>query len=328
MKIKSKSRKNDSSFAGLSSPLPGSYAATSKAISGPIQYKNRNWDDLAFVFFFVAVLGTFIFETSIVIPKIYSKDSHSSAGPVIHYVAGLFILHNILGNFIQIIRHQSTIKGKLLLFGNLPSSSFSSKISSANNQRYCFTCETYLPPRSYHCSSCGVCILKRDHHCTFARACIGYDNYRYFIALIFYISIGSLYVSILNMFFIWDLLGGFTFYNFMSHTFPFIFWLFGLLHWYSTMCCLISIINIAAFLFTTGLVFYHGSMVIANQTVHERAKSITDFDLGNWRSNVEQSFGSRWILTFISPIIYSKLPGNGKDFPSKRDYNLNSPKTK
>ncbi|XP_053207986.1 probable palmitoyltransferase ZDHHC24 [Panonychus citri] len=311
MKIKRQSRKHEHSGRQLSFSSP-------QAI--PIKVKHQNWDGLAFIFFFVAVIGSFLFEVLIVVPKIYSKDANSIS-PIVHNTIGLYILHNIMGNFIQIIRHQSTIRGQLLISNNNSS-------SSVNNQRYCWTCETYTPPRSYHCPSCDVCILKQDHHCSFAKSCIGFNNFRYFISLLFHIAIGSFYCTTLNMFFIWDLLGGFTLYNFLSHTFPFLFWLFGRLHWYSTICCLISIINIAACLFTTGLIFYHCSTMIVGQTVHERAKSIQIYDLGCWKLNCEQSFGSNWKIVLISPLIPSKLPGNGKDFPTRQDYHLNSSKTK
>lgn len=212
-----------------------------------------DWDNFAFVFFVIAIIGTFIFELLIVCKTIYPKQS---IWPKIHWIMGCFILHNIMGNFVMIIYYKSTIKGKLI----------QSSSSTINRGHVCFTCESTSPARSYHCSNCNVCILKRDHHCTFARTCIGYFNYRYFISLIMHIFIGSLYATTLNMMYIWKLLGGFNLINLCAHTFPFIFWMFGKLPFYQTFCCIISVINIAASFFTLGLLFYYGSMVIVNQT--------------------------------------------------------------
>lgn len=212
-----------------------------------------NWDNFACIFFVFGVVGTFIYALFIVSKTIHSPDS---VWPRVHWTVGCFLLHNIMGNFIMIIYRDSTIRGKLI-----PQSSLSS-----NRGHMCITCESCSPPRSHHCAICNICILKRDHHCTFARTCIGYFNYRYFLPLILHIFLGSLYATVLNMLFIWRLLGGFNLTNVLAHTFPFIFWMFGKLPFYQTICCIISVINIAANLFTLGLLFYYGSMVAVNQT--------------------------------------------------------------
>jgi len=207
-------------------------------------------DHFAFFFFILAVISTFFFELLIVCPSIES----SLTTQAFHWISGIFILHNVLGNFLMIIKKQSSIKGLVL----------PSKLSP--DWKYCLACESSCPPRSYHCVTCNICILKRDHHCLFACKCIGYFNFRYFISLLLYLSMGSIYASTLNMFYIWNLLGGFTFYTFFYHTFPFVFWLFGQISFYSMISSIVSILNISSFLFTSSLIFYYTSNLVKNQT--------------------------------------------------------------
>ena len=50
----------------------------------------------------------------------------------------------------------------------------------------------------------------------FANACVGYKNFRYFYALLIYVFVGTLYSTYLNMYYVWDVLGGFTTSNFFG----------------------------------------------------------------------------------------------------------------
>lgn len=45
------------------------------------------------------------------------------------------------------------------------------------------------PHRSYHCSTCERDIVYMDRHCFWFNNCIGINNYRYFLAFIFYICL-------------------------------------------------------------------------------------------------------------------------------------------
>ncbi|RWS14468.1 putative palmitoyltransferase ZDHHC24-like protein [Dinothrombium tinctorium] len=130
------------------------------------------------------------------------------------------------------------------------------------------------------------------------------------------------------MFFIWDVLGGFTAYNFMAHTFPFIFWVLGLLPFKIMVWCMISVIDVCGFMFAVGMLVYHGSLLVSNQTVYEKNKAIHKYDLKHWKANVCESLGQRWFLVWISPWLKSELPRNGIDFPSYKEYKLKSHKNK
>ena len=56
-------------------------------------------------------------------------------------------------------------------------------------QKFCRTCKIYRPPRSNHCSVCDNCVLKFDHHCVALGTCIGLGNYRWFLLLVFALTL-------------------------------------------------------------------------------------------------------------------------------------------
>ena len=61
------------------------------------------------------------------------------------------------------------------------------------NDTFCHKCEINRNARSHHCRVCEVCVLEYDHHCPWINGCIGYNNYRNFVLLIFYIMLGCWY---------------------------------------------------------------------------------------------------------------------------------------
>lgn len=57
----------------------------------------------------------------------------------------------------------------------------------------CAKCKIVRPPRCHHCSTCNRCVLQFDHHCIWLNNCIGKNNYRNFVLLLCFLSLGCGY---------------------------------------------------------------------------------------------------------------------------------------
>lgn len=106
----------------------------------------------------------------------------------------------------------------------------------------------------------------------------------------------------------------------LAHTFPFLFWVLGKISISSTLICLVSIVNFCGILFTAGLLAYHGQLLIDNQTVFERNKHIDIYNTGNLVRNIEESFGTNWLLVLVSPFVPSRLVSDGIHFQTIVNY--------
>ncbi|EPY30872.1 hypothetical protein STCU_01248 [Strigomonas culicis] len=51
-------------------------------------------------------------------------------------------------------------------------------------QKWCYCCNAYRPPRGIHCRFCDVCVTRRDHHCPWTGICVGGCNYRSYFLLV------------------------------------------------------------------------------------------------------------------------------------------------
>ncbi|KFM60521.1 putative palmitoyltransferase ZDHHC24, partial [Stegodyphus mimosarum] len=180
---------------------------------------------------------------------------------------------------------------------------------------FCYVCEANSPPRSFHCDKCKTCILKRDHHCAFAGRCIGLKNFRYFLLFLFYLSLGAMYAMLFNMYFIWDVLGGFSFFSVGAHFVPFIFWILGYLSFRVFICTLMSLLSIIGVLCVTYFFFFHLNQMLHNQTTYEHIENIRDYDLG-WKNNLVESLGQQWHMVWFLPFVESPLPSDGLSFLS------------
>ena len=65
----------------------------------------------------------------------------------------------------------------------------------SKKKRYCLICNAFKPERSHHCSVCNICVLNMDHHCPWVDNCIGFYNRKYFMQLLFYVSLLTLYID-------------------------------------------------------------------------------------------------------------------------------------
>lgn len=249
---------------------------------------------------YLAIVGILIpaflyFELCIVLPAVVEQWSMEY---IIHLCCATFLLLNIMGNIIYGMFTNSTIKGRNLEGFN------------KDNWTLCAVCECLRPPRSWHCNLCDICVLKRDHHCTFFACCVGYYNQRYFMYFTFYIFVSMIYglfynIKFLSLFITWN--HGLVLFKFI---FPIA--SFAIDFNYETLYIFLVVINVIVGLFTGFLFFYHLNNILKGRVVPETSTYTKDFVHNRgWKLNIKEVFGERWYLTWISPFIYSKLPGNG-----------------
>jgi len=67
----------------------------------------------------------------------------------------------------------------------------------ATEDGYCRLCERPKPVRAHHCRTCQRCVLKWDHHCGVIDNDVGFRNQKYFILLLFWVSVFALGCTVL-----------------------------------------------------------------------------------------------------------------------------------
>lgn len=138
------------------------------------------------------------------------------------------------------------------------------------------------------------------------------------MGLLFQVAFGAVYAFAFHSPYIWANMGGLSAINFFSHLIPIPFYLFGYIDRWTMLCNFLSMLSLIGALFSAGLFAYHLNLLVRNQTTFERQKGITEYSLGSWRLNLLECLGPRWPLTvFVTPLLDSKLPGDGIHFAAK-----------
>lgn len=242
----------------------------------------------------------YYFELFIVLPTFFGLWS---CWHIFHFICGTFILCNICANLVAIMMVDTSINGRIL----------PTKLEA--DWRFCATCESIAPPRSWHCNICDTCIIKRDHHCVFTSCCIGHHNQRYFVAFVFYMFIATMYANYFNLFFIIELVEFNSWKVILKIFFPLVAIMldYSLKHLYLFLFLITGIGSI----FTGTLLIYHMNMIIRGVVTHERAEKHSKYDLG-WRKNLELALGDKWHLILLMPFVESKLLHDGIYWDTKQ----------
>lgn len=85
---------------------------------------------------------------------------------------------------------QAFIRGCILAERKKEQSGF----GSHGLKRHCKTCQIFKPDRTHHCKVCNQCVLRMDHHCPWVANCIGFRNYKYFLLILFYAILLTLWI--------------------------------------------------------------------------------------------------------------------------------------
>ncbi|XP_061424708.1 probable palmitoyltransferase ZDHHC24 [Lethenteron reissneri] len=181
--------------------------------------------------------------------------------------------------------------------------------------RYCYHCESYVPPRSHHCFECHVCVLRRDHHCVFFGRCVGFANLPAFLACLLHLWLGLLYSLVLNAHTLVALVQqGFGVRLLLSLFMPWLMWILGQMNSRDFLSTFVADMSFVGFLFVSGMLAFHMWIVAHGQTSAEWTHGFKRYDLGLQR-NLQQSLGDRWYLLWLSPFLPARLPpGDGIHF--------------
>lgn len=262
----------------------------------------RNTSDwIAFILANVFIHLVVLYELLIILPYI---DEDRTRTFWLHVCVGLFLYVNVMTSQVRTIATNSTTRHMMLPSILKP------------GWRFCSICEANAPPRSKHCWTCDVCVLKRDHHCMFTGNCIGYNNQRYFMNFLLYVSIGAFYCNFLNVDYTFEILGNINFFTLLTILMPMLSWLFGVAPAYTFAVAFISMICLIGFLLVTGYLIYQLMNIYHGQTMWESASGTQDYNFG-WRDNMMEVFGKNYYLAFFCPFVSSPLLGNGIDFKKK-----------
>lgn len=241
------------------------------------------------------------------LPHIYGDKEWTETGYIGPCLLMLFSYLNIMLNIWMILIKDTTSGSHFLPSIRRPSWIF------------CSTCVINSPPRSYHCEFCDRCILKRDHHCVFLGTCIGYSNFRYFFMLVLHTWLICFYLTLLNVPYTLQLLGGFSFSYVFSVMIPLLAWLFGVLPSAYLLASFITGICSLIFVGMFSCFVYHCQNVYRGRTTYERRLTSHEYDLG-WKRNFLDALGYKYYLVWIFPLLNSPLPGNGIDFHKKSTF--------
>lgn len=265
----------------------------------------------AFLFVVIMMPATYIYETAIVVPEIYSSAPYAY---YVHNAVGLFFLVNLIGNFLGLWLTDTSTR-----FIVLPS------VIKNSKWNFCAACESVTPPRAWHCNICGICTLKREHHCMFVGYCVGHRNHRYFCLFLFYMWASVVYCTYFNTTFLSGQLEEQSWSQILKFVFPLVMIVTGLDASWLQLYIFFWSVHFAAFLLTTVLLLYHINLVIQGRTTFESNRSIGLYNLG-WKQNMLEVFGDAWKKAIIWPFTSSKLPHNGVDWDTTETWGLEGPK--
>lgn len=245
------------------------------------------------------------YEMLSVLPDLYDT---SGVFYKVHWVLALFSVYNVVGNLIYCHVTDSSIL-------SLPRECQDPIVTEAHLWHLCTHCQMLVPPRAWHCRLCNTCVLKRDHHCNVTANCIGHRNQRFFIALLFHLTMGTLASFVYNVihmvlvrvpkvrdpfFIIESAMESFDAGEFIST-----------MSADTTKLIINGValkISLLCFSLAGSQFVYHCFLIYRGSTMFQMWDCT--YDLGFW-NNVRYVLGERMFWTLLSPMIDSPLPHDG-----------------
>lgn len=228
-----------------------------------------------------------------VIPGVYVKSRNLV---LLHYAIAMFLYINVVGNYVQSCRHESTLE------------TYYRRLGSCGNVRTslrCKQCKMKVPARCHHCVLCNRCVVKRDHHCYFMSTCIGYRNHGYFLCFCFYTFIAaayscihllqylSLYIQINDIVDVLTLGPRVIFSWFLAAKAP-----------STSITTLVGLFygSLGSGVSAGGFFFIHFNLISKGLTTFEARKNILINSSGTWLQNFAEVLGPQWWCRILLPV--------------------------
>ena len=236
---------------------------------------------LIFIIFIVISIEYYCYVFEIMIKSMNQKN--------FHLILTLLIVFHILLLLLLMafISTMSTNPGEIPLYWG-----FYIGDDDYKRKRYCLICNAFKPERSHHCSVCNICVLNMDHHCPWVDNCIGFYNRKFFMQLLLYVVILTIYVDISEFYFVVNL----AIKLFKQH----------IKYSQIARATLVIFAYLAIFIFSiiiTNFFKFHIGLVLKNSTTiesldQEHQKDFQKFNLSP-RENWEQVFGCDSLFWFL-----------------------------
>ncbi|XP_063438079.1 probable palmitoyltransferase ZDHHC24 [Mytilus trossulus] len=266
-----------------------------------LKFHTKNASE-TFLFYVFIIGGLFLvwYEAFHILPYYVNKGTTNN--PNFHLFFAVWFAVNIFGNMYKMVSIDITGRHIISPTGDAP-----------KGWKYCPECVKNRPERSHHCPLCDVCVLKRDHHCFFAGYCVGYHNHRYYVAMVFYISVAAIYGNIFNFEFVRDVKGELGIWGILSFLLPHVGFLLGGDDFYVTGITMLTFIGFLLLILFLWLLGIQINQILKGQTKFEAKKGITTYSVGLKRV-LREIGGKNWFLILLNPWIPSDLPGDGTSF--------------
>ncbi|CAH2330367.1 probable palmitoyltransferase ZDHHC24, partial [Pelobates cultripes] len=236
------------------------------------------------------------------------RDAGSSYWPLL--MLSFYLLFNVVGNMWKFVRSNPTIKGVFLEHDVM-----------IHGNRYCYTCQTHVPPRCNHCYNCNVCVLRRDHHCALLGQCVGHSNYRYFFCTLFHGWLALLLATVLNAEIFMELLNeGISFHSFFLLLMP---WMMLVTVGATYGVVVLNFVRVSCIGGQDSLPFRHIVAVWRDESVFWGYCDLEGWQDKRmfehcWQLNLRRRPEEIWVHQIVFPPVKPQRKGAGK--PSKTAY--------